>query len=210
MKSKELKILRKKLTKANRSDNDPLRRFEKEALNLWVENGDGQAQALSVEFAVADKIPDTQLKACLSLFEKNMGDLYRNSSWGLNMDEKRGELTHKNARFLLLTTADGSLGGFVHFRFEYDDEDHPTRAALYLYEIQIDQEYHRQGIGKKIMGMLETIGTDAEVSHIVLTVFKANETAIKFYEKLDYRIDETDPSNFNDPADYRILSRKLE
>jgi ribosomal protein S18 acetylase RimI-like enzyme len=209
MKSKDLKILRKKLTKANRIDNDPLISFEKEALNLGIENSDGPAKALSVEFVVSTRMLDSQLKACLSLFEKNMGDLYRNSSWGLDMDEKTEELKHENARFLLLMTGDDTMGGFVHFRFDYDDDEHPTRAVLYLYEIQIDEQYHRQGLGKKVMAVLEKIAGNAEVSHVVLTVFKANVSAINFYEKLEYAIDETDPINFNEPVDYKILSRSL-
>jgi ribosomal protein S18 acetylase RimI-like enzyme len=203
MKSKDLKILRKKLTKANR-DNDPLSNFSKDALTLGVSNS-----PLSVDFSISSKLPDARLEECLSLFERNMGDMYRNSSWGLNMEEKANELKHANAKILLLTNPNDKLGGFVHFRFEYDDDEQPTRGVLYLYEIQIEECYHRQGLGRKIMTLIEQIASNAELTAVVLTVFKANQSAISFYEKLKYSVDETDPCNYDGPADYKILSRNL-
>lgn len=209
MKSKDLKLLRKKVAKARRTDKDPLSSFDKEEMNLGSVNSNGGVQALSLKFVFSAKMSGDQLRSCLSLFEKNMGDLYRNSSWGLNMDEKTAEMKHENARFLLLTTAEDTLGGFVHFRFEYDDDERPTRAVLYLYEIQMDEMYQRQGLGKKLLSVVEKIATDADVSHVVLTSFKANKDAMRFYENRGYQIDETDPENFNEPVDYKILSRPL-
>ena len=40
---------------------------------------------------------------CINLFENNMKSLYENSSWGLDLDEKDSELSHDNARFLIVT-----------------------------------------------------------------------------------------------------------
>eukprot|EP00970_Alexandrium_tamarense_P000441 scaffold57_cov207-Alexandrium_tamarense.AAC.34 len=47
-------------------------------------------------------LPSNMLEQCLELFEMNMGDMYRRSSWGLDMDEKRKELMHVDARFLVV------------------------------------------------------------------------------------------------------------
>eukprot|EP01082_Thalassiosira_pseudonana_P003431 g3668.t1.3.5e174189 g3668 g3668.t1 contig12:2529012-2529842(+) len=47
-------------------------------------------------------LPSNMLEQCLELFEMNMGAMYRRSSWGLDMDEKRKELMHVDARFLVV------------------------------------------------------------------------------------------------------------
>jgi len=212
MKSKDLKILRKKLTKANRIDNDPLSSFSKDDLTFELSTNSTNTSlekntALNLKFFIS--MPDGRLAECCSLFEKNMGELYRKSSWGLNLDEKTSELKHKGARFLLLLGLDDSLAGFVHFRFEYDDEERPTQAVLYLYEIQIDSLYHRQGLGKNIMAIIEKIAKISDMKKVMLTCFKSNKPAMDFYKDLEYNIDETSPSNFNEPADYEILSRNM-
>ena len=217
MKAKDLKILRKKLTKANRIDNDPLSCFSKDTLSFSVlqktntepEAGletDDAERNLSVKFVPSSGLSDPQLQSCFSLFERNMGDFYRNSSWGLNLDEKLAELKHDKARFLLLTTEEDDLAGFVHFRFEYDDEESPNHPVLYVYEIQIDETFRRQGLGQKLMDIAEKIAGKAGMAKVMLTVFKANTSAMDFYQKLDYSIDESSPSKFNEPADYEILS----
>lgn len=207
MKAKDLKILRKKLTKINRSDHNPVDGVSKDALTIDVDGISGAAsKALSVKFAPSGALSDQRFRDCLGLFERNMGAFYRNSSWGLDMDEKALELKHEKARFLLLTD-DENLAGFVHFRFSYDDEEYPSCAVLYVHEIQIDETSRRQGLGKKLMDITETIASKAEMTKVVLTVFKANKAAMNFYQDLEYSIDESSPSKFNDPVDYEILSR---
>lgn len=208
MKSKDLKILRKKIAKVNRLDYDPLSKFTQKDLILNSAKTEEGAESLVISLVPSKSLEENRLKQCLSLFEENMGDTYRESSWGLNMDEKTKELQHENARFLLLLTNSGELGGFVHFRFEYDDDEQPSRGVLYLYEIQINTKFRNQGIGTKAMGLIERIAVNAEFSHVMLTVFR-NSRAKKFYEALNYSIDETDPSNFNEVTDYVILSRRL-
>lgn len=209
MKSKDLKILLKKITKVNRLDYDPIAKFTQEELTLnLVKTDEGTKSSLVISFVPSKSLEESLLKECLSLFEENMGDLYRNSSWGLNMDQKTKELQHENAKFLLLLTEASELAGFAHFRFEYDDDETPSRGVLYLYEIQINSSFRNQGIGTKIMKMIERIAVDAELPHVMLTVFRKSRAG-KFYEDLKYSIDETDPSNFNEPADYHILSRRL-
>ena len=143
-----------------------------------------------------------------------MADQYRNSSWGLNMDEKMEELRHANARFLLLTRNGGSeddtaLAGFAHFRFDYDDEESPTQPVVYIYEIQIDELHQRQGLGKKVMEVIEKITLNGGFKKIMLTVFKENVGALQFYEQLNFTVDDCSPSKYNEPADYEILSKML-
>lgn len=207
MKAKELKILRKKLTKLNKVDFDPLTSLTQKDLSIFLR--DDAATKLDLQFIRSSEMPKSRMDECLSLFETNMGDLYEKSSWGLNMEEKNEEFTHTNACFLLLTNGEKSLAGFVHFRFDYDDDEQPTAGVVYVYELQIDPSYRRQGLGKRLMEICERISAVSELPKVVLTVFKKNLAAMDFYESIGYTIDGSSPSNYNEPADYEILSKSV-
>jgi len=222
MKAKELKILRKRLVKANRCD-ELLKGFDYDttfSLNTTGGVNDeseslesdsaGRRNNLSIIFAPASQITEKRSNECLDLFERNMGEMYRNSSWGLNMEEKAAELRDNKARFLIVLDDNEKLAGFVHFRFEYDDEECPTCAVLYIFEIQIESTYRRCGVGKRLMGIAELIGREQSMTKLLLTVFKSNHQAMTFYTKtLGYNIDESSPSKFGESVDYEILSLEL-
>lgn len=220
MKSKDVKKMRKKLTKVNRSDYDPMKDVPEVDMTIDLGNNPDQedttkskagtdsgreSQIFRVEFNRSKELSDGRFSQCLDLFNRNMGDLYRNSSWGLNLDEKSEELKNENARFLLLLNHTNGLSGFVHFRFDYDDDDNPTQPVLYVYEIQIDKLYRGYGLGKKLMNIVELVAATAEMDKVMLTVFTQNHGAMAFYKKLNYAVDMISPS----AADYEILSREI-
>jgi ribosomal protein S18 acetylase RimI-like enzyme len=233
MKAKDLKILRKRLARANRTDRDVLRdnvpddRLVIPRMMMTMVPPDpagpdppppstGAHQSLmKLTYAASGDLPDGRFDECLGLFRTNMAALYEGSSWGLDMAEKEAELRHGRARFLFLwdndadlgatTTTSSRLAAFVHFRFEHDDEEGPTCAVLYVYEIQIDEAYRRHGLGRWLMGIAEAIAAGEGMAKVLLTVFKANRGAMQFYEKLGYGVDETSP----DDEDYLILSRTI-
>lgn len=184
---------------------------------------------------MASPLPPEILQQCLSLFELNMGDMYRKSKWGLDMDEKRKELGHTGARFLLLllpsssnenvVTSDKSsknnnkqrqqqykVLGFAHIRYEYDDETAPKLPITYLYELQIHPTLQGQRLGKKLLQIIELLSYKLGIKKIMLTVFHTmNAGAMKFYRKNKYVVDEDSPSNFEggEDCDYEILSKSL-
>jgi GNAT superfamily N-acetyltransferase len=111
-----------------------------------------------------------------------MKTLYENSTWGYNIDEKRQELQHPHARFILITTSlseaidseahhnnninqdnastntnANMLVAFVHYRYCYDDDDDPAMIVLYIYEMQVRETYQKQGIGLYCMRLMEQI-----------------------------------------------------
>jgi len=220
MKAKDLKILRKNLAKLNKADNDPLDGIAQELCTIAPPpNVDSQTtkknKALFVTAARSADISAKKFGSMLSLFERNMGEMYKNSSWGLDAEEKAQELRHPNARFLLVETSSSpsshgdDLAGFVHFRFDYDDDEQPTEGVVYVYEIQIDEQFQRQGLGKRLMDLAEQMASKAELAKVMLTVFKSNQSAMSFYQRIDYGIDPSSPSKHNEPADYEILSKTL-
>ena len=222
--------MRKKLDKANRLSleipvNGPSKSAnDKENLFLSNDQASIQLQYWTPEWLCSSKNKDgTRLQEFLDLFAENMGEQYKNSSWGFDLEEKKAELRHIKARFLALlginemnkisSEEDGKavqdLEGFCHYRFEYDDEDSPSEAVLYVYELQIRDKYRRQGLGRKIMELLEKMAKEYEIPKVMLTVFFANEQAMDFYKNLHYSVDETSPSQFGEKVDYEILSKKI-
>lgn len=168
------------------------------------------------------------LDQCLKLFEDNMGEMYKSSSWGLDMEDKRKEFTHDDARFLIVLADDKDSDatpsdnrthpqevlGFAHFRYEEDDEDDPTAPVSYLYELQVHASQQKAGLGKRLMNIIELLALKSKMHKVMLTVFKINTKAMGFYlNKMKYEVDECSPSNFegeeNENCDYEILSKSL-
>ena len=284
MKSKDIKLYRKVLTKVNHIDYKPIDCIPSEQLkwsynqpksgdddcgdgvgggeNTSPNNGSGSSEntaketrttttstkvvtkGFSIEYMSSTQLQanETLLNSCLKLFEDNMKVYYENSSWGFNLDDKKEEFVHPKAKFLLLfvnsdsednssTTRTGEdntkqLIGFVHFRYEWNDDDEPTHPVLYCYELQITKQYQRMkcckkstaaeaaasdaddadnsrsksdmiGLGTYVMLVLEQIAVGGALNRIQLTCFKANEGAMNFYlNKLNYVIDEISPSKW--------------
>jgi len=97
------------------------------------------------------------------------------------------------------------------FRFEYEDREN----TLYCYELEISKAAQRTGLGTILMGHLMTIGSAWEMDKIMLTVFKENSPALKFYQTVGFIIDPSSPSYLEDgtiaddveDVDYEIMSK---
>ena len=224
VKAKLLKQLRKKTDKADKDTDLLVCIADEELLTVSIQgenkedgtndNDDiGRPTKLSITaVSMPQQIPSHALEQALNLFEVNMGDMYRKSSWGLDMEAKRAEFEHRKARYLLVQReeSEGSnnvtdnLIAFAHFRFEMDDDESPECVVLYVYEIQVAQSHRKQGLGKRLMNLLEQIAKAHEMDKVMLTVFKSNKSAMEFYKhKLGYVVDENSPKH----EDYEILSK---
>ena len=58
-----------------------------------------------------------------------------------------------------------------------------------------------------MMQILEIVGMQMKMRMVMLTVFKNNQNAMRFYETLKYRVDDISPSMFEEEADYEIMSK---
>ena len=136
----------------------------------------------------------------VDLFEKNMKNFYEQSLAGYQPDDKRKELFDEQARYLLIRSSD-TLVAFTHFRF---DMDYGSRV-VYLYELQVNENFQGQGLGKWIIEQLQHLGQQTQMSKIVLTVHQSNQQAIDFYmKKCAFTLDITHSED--DSVDYFILS----
>lgn len=136
---------------------------------------------------------------------------YAGTGLAWSNSDKRHELRAQAQRILL---ADGDAGdkplAFVSFRVDQYDGGKDGEAALYVYEVFVDERARRRGLARALMGVVEEIAKAAGVGRIVLTVLVSNESAIFLYRGLGFVADQSCPSRHgNAEAKYQILCRDV-
>lgn len=180
-----------------------------------------------LKVATRSELSDSQLEAVYQLLRANMKPYYDQSKSQWNDESKRAELTHENARFLIVLTrhCDAASGGqideggrdvsqafsgeqlaaFAHIRFETEEQ---KIAVTYIYELQVVSAFRGCGIGSWLLDCAQTINRHLHLNRLLLTVFKFNVDAIRFYQKAGFQLDETNPAPAEDSNfDYLIFGR---
>lgn len=181
---------------------------------------DREGLSAGLRFYRADQLPPALLDWALALTGRHMRALYEASpDWGWSDTRKRAELAHPDARYIVATTTAGagpaaaaadpaadpaapsSTGegqplAFLQFRFEEEAGD----AVLYLYEIQVEAAAQGKGLGFFLMRLLELLAWKSGVSRVMLTVFHANQVAVRLYCKLGFVPDESSPEQHGEAA----------
>ena len=118
------------------------------------------------------------------IFENNMKDIYE-KTWGWDWPSKKNELFSHTSKFIICRQLDSNeIIGFSIFKFEWDDLDEPEYAVLFCYELQIQDQYRKMGIGRKMMDLLIKIEKSFQLKKTMLTCFKINTNAMEFYKKV--------------------------
>ncbi|GMT10681.1 hypothetical protein PFISCL1PPCAC_1978, partial [Pristionchus fissidentatus] len=151
----------------------------------------------------ATNLSDETFQWVFALFETNMRLMYEKSQWGWDPENKKNELQATTARYLVLKNDKGKEIAYCHFRIDMDHE----YAVIYCYEIQVEKEYQRKGLGSIIMNVLERLAVKLDMDKIMATVFKYNIRSLNFFRKIGFEEDETNPSY--DERDYLILSKPV-
>jgi len=191
------------LVKAANSASDPL-----ENLPSFKKYSKNEVEVEITAERVTDLDKVTQ-KWLMDLITTNMKKLYEESEWGWKEATKREEMFDDRAWYLIARSTGsedaGKLLAFAHFRFDMDYDD----EVLYLYEIQLEDCVKRKGLGKFMMQVLEIMAFKADMRKIMLTCFKHNPAAQKFFKgSLKYEIDETCPEDdVYEQNDYEIISK---
>lgn len=148
-------------------------------------------EAISVSYK---KLPPELLEWAMKLTEENMRKVYE-ETWGWNEKKKLGELKHEDSRFIAVFQADKPIA-FVHFRFEFEDGE----TTLYIYELQVSGPFQSHGIGRYLLQCVEFIAMKTKMDITMLTVLKANEGAMKFYLRNNYKLHPSSPSQVDPEA----------
>jgi ribosomal protein S18 acetylase RimI-like enzyme len=195
------------------------------------------AAPIELVYHTRASLPAAWKEPLFALFEDNMAEQYK-SNWGYREGEKRNEIFASESRYLVAvqpsTTTTTKKGegeqqeqeqeqqqqqkkdpgtpvGFVHLRFVLDDDEEPAVAVLYVYEIQLAPSVQRQGLGARMMAVVESMAVKLGMKKLKLTVFKSNRAALDFYgKKLGYVVDGTSPSQHRLMTEcYEILSKEV-
>jgi hypothetical protein len=124
----------------NRANNASLLELE-EIVRPWM---DSLYQDSEIRLKMYARLPKDVFEQVFNLTEMNMAEMYKRCrGWGWNPKEKKKEFKHKDSRFAVITKnqdeeqglkkrrRDERVVGFVHFRFELD-EDVPEVLQLYM------------------------------------------------------------------------------
>ncbi|GAB1191694.1 acyl-CoA N-acyltransferase [Aspergillus pseudonomiae] len=183
----------------------------------------------SLDIYTADSIPDADFEACFKLIEETSSDAYKGSGWGWSPKKKMKEMRLPDMRYLILrqgskatpenienaeggtVSSTGQLLGFTSFMVTYED----GKKVIYCYEIHLSSAAQGQGLGSQLMIRLANIGRRIGLEKVMLTVFRSNEKAVRFYYKLGFTEDEYSPpprilrNGMVKEPDYMILSKSL-
>jgi len=162
---------------------------------------------LSLSCKKVTDMSEEESNAMFELVKGNMQELYKKSAWGWDGKKKQGEMLEENARYLLVRDEQENIVAMSHFRFDVDAD----MGVLYCYEVQLLEHIRGKGLGKFMMQILELLANKTQMRKVILTVFKENEKANKFFTNLKYVVDETSPQ-YDDPNnpqdyDYEIMSK---
>ncbi|KAL8648047.1 MAG: hypothetical protein Q9226_006164 [Calogaya cf. arnoldii] len=149
-----------------------------------------QAQGpFSISFESSTTVTAVDFKACFDLIASSSANAYAASSIGWSPVKKRKEMKLPDLRYLLLRDTSAQIQGFLSFMLTYED----GHEVVYCYELHLAPLVQKQGLGKHLMSLMETVGSNAEVARSMLTVFVENDAALKFYERLGYSKDDYSP-----------------
>lgn len=187
------------LVKAANAQADPLDQLP--SFQKFDKNG----VVLNLSTRRVNDLTDDRKVWVMDLIRTNMKALYEQSSWGWKESTKKEEMYEDAAWYLIAETEEGVPVAYAQFRYDMDYDD----EVLYVYEIQLEEAYRRKGIGKFMMTILELLSFKADMRKIMLTAFKHNPEATKFFKgALKYEIDETCPTDdVYEQFDYEILSK---
>eukprot|EP01036_Dinobryon_divergens_P026790 gene26790-35477_t len=120
------------------------------------------------------------INKCFDLCKDNMEERYDASGYGWDDEDKLRELTEPGARFLLVRewpvegdSEVGELVGFVHFRFTVLGEVIDSmvgQPCLHIYDIHLEDDIQRKGLGKHLLTVLELIGRREKMAMLSLAV----------------------------------------
>jgi N-alpha-acetyltransferase 40 len=206
---------------------------------LSISHRGGQAIDSGATFALdirtAESLSDSDFQACFNLVELTSASDYINSSVGWSASKKKQEMRHPDMRYILMrmpqTSAEETtvacsqtvdhpsidadeapIRGYLSFMVTYEDR----KEVIYCYEVHLSPALQGNGLGRWLMELLEEIGGRIGLKKVMLTVFKSNTIARRFYEKLGFRVDEYSPkprllrSGRMKEPDHLILSKKLQ
>jgi GNAT superfamily N-acetyltransferase len=91
---------------------------------------------------------------------------------------------------VLIAEMDGETAGYLNYYIGVFMDD--ATSALHVADFYVAERYRLRGAGKALMLEARRIATDLGASRLLWTVWRRNEDAIRFYEKLGAELEPQD------------------
>lgn len=141
---------------------------------------------LTIEFSA--KLSRADANWAFDLTKTHMENVYENSGYGWDDEDKMRELTEQGARFLLVRSSEGGkLVAFAHFRFTVQGEVMDIMAGepcLYLWDLQIEKSCQRRGLGRHMITVLELIARREKMSYLSLPIQNMDTRSMDWIAKI--------------------------
>ena len=140
-------------------------------------------EQLTISFATGKQVPRSDIKFMFNVSKATMEEIYDDSEYGWDDDDKLSELKDPSTRHLLVRTASDELVGFVSFQLTLQGEMYQSvkgKACVFVREFQVVEKYQRRGIGRHLSRLLEMIGMKNNMSYVEYLVTSENTVAQNF------------------------------
>jgi ribosomal protein S18 acetylase RimI-like enzyme len=149
-----------------------------------LEKNVSASEAVVIRQVTADDLPRLEWEGEYTHFRRLYADAYRLYIAGRSV--------------LWLAELDGYLIGqvFIHLKSERREIADGYRRA-YLYGFRVREAYRNQGIGTRMMQVVEADLQERGFREVVLNVARDNLAARRLYERLGYRVIGSDPGRWS-------------
>ena len=143
---------------------------------------------LECDIKFTTKLTPEEFNWAFDLIKLNMEERYDESGYGWDDEDKKGELDEKGTRFLLVREKGwDNLVAFAHFRFTVQGEVMDVMAgkpAVFVWDVHVEEEYQRKGLGKHILTILELIARRENIDMISIPIQLSDTVASAWISKL--------------------------
>ncbi|KAI2615990.1 acyl-CoA N-acyltransferase [Hypoxylon sp. NC1633] len=157
----------------------------------WTEWTDPKTQhQFSLSLVRLESLSAEDLGACFSLVEETSRADYESSSVGWKPSRKLIEMKTSELRYIIVKDMAGSVCGFTSLMPTYEEGE----PVVYCYEIHLKPELQGAGLGKVLLGFLESVAMNTPpIKKVMLTCFLRNQRALAFYKKSGFEKDKISP-----------------
>ena len=130
------------------------------------------------------------LKEVLEIHASIRPDIFNHGVTKYTKEELNDMIKDINNPIYVAVDDNNVLLGYVFCNTRYPSNTHimKYRKTLYIDDFCIKEEYRNKSIGKTLFKYIKEEATKLGYDDITLTVWNNNEPAVKFYEKLGFKV----------------------
>jgi ribosomal protein S18 acetylase RimI-like enzyme len=163
-----------------------------------------------------ETITAQQLDILLHIAKKTFFDTYAHlsdpddfnaySNAAFNEEQLLSELNNPNSSFYF-AMEDNARAGYLKLNYNDAQKAFQDKNAMELERLYVLNEYHNRKIGKLLLQFAIQTARDKNLKYIWLCVWDKNTTAIRFYERNNFKITGTHTFPFGDEKDGDLIMK---